>query len=40
MVTGADVNQVSNAIGMDNRIGDKFITPGPGFEELFSKRYS
>ena len=29
--TGADVNQVSIAIGMDNRIGDKFITPGPGF---------
>ena len=29
--TGADVNQVSTAIGMDNRIGDKFITPGPGF---------
>ena len=29
--TGADVNQVSIAIGMDSRIGDKFISPGPGF---------
>ena len=29
--TGADVKQVSVAIGMDSRIGNKFISPGPGF---------
>lgn len=27
----ADVNIVSKAMGMDNRIGDKFLNPGPGF---------
>ena len=30
-VTGADVNQVSKAIGMDRRIGDRFLDSGPGF---------
>ena len=30
-VTGANVNEVSNAIGMDSRIGSKFLKAGPGF---------
>ena len=30
-VTEADVKQVSKAIGMDTRIGTKFLSPGPGF---------
>ena len=29
--TGADINQVSQAIGTDKRIGSKFLKPGPGF---------
>ncbi len=29
--TGADVNEVSKAIGMDRRIGSKFLNTGPGF---------
>jgi len=29
--TGADIKQVSNAIGMDKRIGSKFLNAGPGF---------
>ena len=29
--TGADVHEVARAIGMDNRIGPKFINAGPGF---------
>ncbi len=29
--TGADVNQVSSAIGADSRIGSKFLMAGPGF---------
>ena len=29
--TGADVKQVSEAVGMDSRIGHKFLQPGPGF---------
>ncbi len=28
---GADVFQVARALGMDNRIGPKFLHPGPGF---------
>jgi UDPglucose 6-dehydrogenase len=28
---GADVHDVARAIGMDNRIGRKFLHPGPGF---------
>ena len=30
-VTGADVTEVSRAIGMDSRIGSKFLNAGPGF---------
>ena len=30
-VTGADVREVSRAIGSDNRIGSKFLESGPGF---------
>ena len=30
-VTGANVNEVSNAIGRDSRIGSKFLKAGPGF---------
>ena len=29
--TGADVKAVAKGIGMDNRIGSKFLNPGPGF---------
>ena len=29
--TGANINEVSMAIGMDHRIGDKFLNPSPGF---------
>ncbi len=29
--TGADIMNVSKAIGSDKRIGDKFLNPGPGF---------
>ena len=29
--TGADINEVSKAIGMDTRIGRKFLNSGPGF---------
>ena len=29
--TGANVKEVSKAIGMDSRIGDKFLNSGPGF---------
>ena len=30
-VTGAEVNEVSNAIGFDKRIGSNFLSAGPGF---------
>ena len=29
--TGAKVLEVSNAVGLDKRIGSKFLSPGPGF---------
>lgn len=29
--TGANIHEVSNAIGSDSRIGDKFLQSGPGF---------
>lgn len=29
--TNADVQEVASAIGADNRIGDKFLHPGPGY---------
>ena len=30
-VTGANINEVSTAIGSDKRIGSQFLKPGPGF---------
>ncbi len=30
-VTGANINEVSNSIGKDKRIGSRFLQPGPGF---------
>ena len=30
-VTGANINEVANAIGMDSRIGNKFLKSSPGF---------
>jgi len=30
-IVGADVHQVARGIGLDNRIGRKFLHPGPGF---------
>ena len=30
-VTGADVTEVSRAVGLDSRIGAKFLRAGPGF---------
>jgi len=30
-VTGADIKEVRKAVGSDSRIGEKFISPGPGF---------
>ena len=38
-VTGAEIKEVSLAIGSDSRIGNKYLSAGPGFVELFSKRY-
>ncbi len=29
--TGADINEVTNALGKDKRIGEKFLKSGPGF---------
>ena len=29
--TGANIDEVSKAIGMDSRIGAKFLNAGPGF---------
>ena len=37
--TGADVREVSRAIGSDSRIGSKFLDSGPGFGGSCFKRY-
>jgi UDPglucose 6-dehydrogenase len=29
--TGGNIKELSNAIGLDSRIGNKFLNPGPGF---------
>ena len=29
--TGADIEEVAHAVGMDSRIGKKFLNAGPGF---------
>ena len=29
--TGANIEEVSLAVGSDSRIGEKFLKPGPGF---------
>ncbi len=29
--TGGDIKQLANAVGLDSRIGGKFLNPGPGF---------
>jgi len=30
-IVGGDIKQLSNAMGLDSRIGEKFLNPGPGF---------
>ncbi len=30
-IIGGDIKQLSKAIGLDSRIGEKFLNPGPGF---------
>ena len=37
--TGADIREVSRAIGTDTRIGPKFLDSGPGFGGSCFKRY-
>ena len=37
-VTGADVREVSRAIGKDSRIGSKFLDSGPGFGGVVLKK--
>ena len=37
---GADVQEVARGIGLDNRIGPKFLHAGPGSAALFSKGYA
>ena len=34
---GCDVHDVAKAMGMDRRIGGKFLHPGPGFGVMFPK---
>ena len=38
--TGADIREVSRAIGTDNRIGSKFLDSGPGFGGSCFKRHT
>ena len=37
--TEADVDEVATAIGMDSRIGNKFLKSSGFLRQLFSKRY-
>ena len=37
--TGADVDEIALAIGLDSRIGPKFLRSSVGFGALVSKRY-
>ena len=38
--TGADIKEVSKAVGFDKRIGKYFLNAGPGFGgSCFKKRY-
>ena len=37
--TGADIEEISNAIGMDHRIGPHFLRASVAFVKLFSKRH-
>ena len=37
--TGADVDEVAQAIGMDSRIGKKFLKSSVGLEEVVFKRH-
>jgi UDPglucose 6-dehydrogenase len=30
-IVGGDIKKLSNAMGLDSRIGEKFLNPGPGF---------
>ena len=39
-VTGANIDEVKRAIGLDSRIGSKFLNSGPGFGGSCFKRYS
>ena len=36
--TGAEILEVSSAIGLDKRIGQKFLNPGPGLVVVASKK--
>ena len=37
--TGANIDELAKAMGMDHRIGSHFLKASVGFGELFSKRY-
>ena len=39
-ILDGDIKTLSKGIGLDSRIGQKFLNPGPGFGDLAFKRYS